>query len=163
MRPKMVREEIARAKAKHLLRELSIKHPPIIPTAIAQNLGIIVHYHCVEDIDFSFSFKTKGQHAICIYLSGNKGRDNWSAAHELGHIVLGHYELYSVDTVIEERLTNQERYILDREADVFAEELLMPYEWIMKERERKDLEYIQNLFQVSNQALSIRLASLCSS
>ena len=40
--------------------------------------------------------------------------------------------MYPVDTIIYDRLTDRERYILDREADIFTEELLMPAEWIIK-------------------------------
>lgn len=41
----------------------------------------------------------------------NEGRRNWTIAHELGHILLGHEEISKIN---------------EREADAFAAELLMP-------------------------------------
>lgn len=63
-----------------------------------------------------------------------------------------------VDTIMYDRLTDRERYILDREADIFTEELLMPAEWIMKYT-LKETE-LRELFKVSKEAMSIRLNKL---
>lgn len=158
MRPRTIREGIARAKARYLLREYNISRPPVYPEDLAEQIGIQVRYHCVDDVDFSFSIKKNGEYFIFAYISSNQGRDRWSVAHELGHIVLGHYELYPVDTIMYDRLTDRERYILDREADIFTEELLMPAEWIMKYT-LKDTK-LRELFKVSKEAMSIRLSKL---
>lgn len=158
MRPRTVREDIARAKARYLLREYNVSRPPVYPEGLVEQLGIQIHYHCVDDVDFSFSLKKSDKYFVCIYISGNQGRDRWSVAHELGHIVLGHYELYPVDTIMSDRLTDRERYILDREADIFSEELLMPAEWVV--RYKQDLSDLKNLFKVSKEAMSIRLGKL---
>jgi Zn-dependent peptidase ImmA (M78 family) len=161
MRPCVVREDIARAKAKSLLKDFNITRPPVWPEFIAADLDIQIHYHEVADVDFSFSVKTKGKYIICVQITGNKGRDRWSIAHELGHIILGHYELYAVDTVTQDRLTNHERYILDREADIFTEELLMPAEWLINKTE--PLPVLQRNFLVSKEALNIRMNTLSKS
>lgn len=158
MRPRTIRDDIARAKARYLLREYNIVRPPVYPEDLAERIGIQVRYHCVDDVDFSFSLKKDGEYFIFAYISSNQGRDRWSVAHELGHIVLGHYELYPVDTIMYDRLTDRERYILDREADIFTEELLMPAEWIMKYT-LKETE-LRELFKVSKEAMSIRLSKL---
>lgn len=158
MRPRTIRDDIARAKARYLLREYNISRPPVYPEDLAERIGIQVRYHCVDDVDFSFSLKKNGKYFIFAYISSNQGRDRWSVAHELGHIVLGHYELYPVDTIMYDRLTDRERYILDREADIFTEELLMPAEWIMQ-RKWKESD-LRELFKVSKEAMSIRLNKL---
>lgn len=158
MRPHTVREDIARAKARYLLREYNVSHPPVYPEELAERLNIKIHYHWVDDIDFSFSLKKQNKYIICVHISGNQGRDRWSVAHELGHIVLGHYELYSVDTITTDRLTDHERYILDREADIFTEELLMPAEWIVQYKQSQS--DLKELFKVSKEAMSIRLGKL---
>jgi len=156
VRPYTIREAVARAKAKQLLREYSISHPPVCPEDLAERLNIKICYHWVDDVDFSFSLKKKGKYFICIHPTGNQGRDTWSIAHELGHIVLGHYELYPVDTITIDRLNDSERYILDREADIFSEELLMPAEWIIQHKDAN----LKELFNVSEKAISIRLEKL---
>lgn len=158
MRPCTIREDIARTKARYLLREYNILRPPVYPEDLAERMGIQIHYHLVDDVDFSFSLKKGIKYIIFVHISGNQGRDRWSVAHELGHIVLGHYELYRVDTVLYDRLTDRERYILDREADVFAEELLMPVEWVVKYRQKES--DLRGLFKVSKEAISIRLNKL---
>lgn len=154
MTPQIIREDIARAKAKAVLKELSV-HPPIISSSIANKLQIAVHHHCLPNIDFTFSFKRNNSYNLCIYLSGDNNADNWATAKGLGHIVLGHYDIYEVDTIFETRLTDEERIILDREASIFAEELLMPYDWILKEN--KDLPYYKKLFQIPEKSLINRL------
>ncbi len=158
MRPRTVREDIARAKARYLLREYNISRPPVYPEDLAEQLNVKIYYHMVDNVDFSFSLKRNGKYVILVHISGNNGRDRWSVAHELGHIVLGHYELYRVDTILQDRLTDRERYILDREADIFTEELLMPAEWIVQ-YERKESN-LKELFKVSKEAISIRLNKL---
>ncbi len=86
-------------------------------------------------------------------------RVNFTWAHEAGHIYLEHGRLYDCNN-----LTQYERRILDREADLFAVELLMPRAWV----ERfvavpcgpVGLEQAGELFGVSEPALARRLAEL---
>ncbi len=58
----------------------------------------------------------------------NKGRLHWTLAHELGHILLGHYKIIK-PTLLQRKHISQESYqILEKEADFFAKSLLChPY------------------------------------
>jgi Zn-dependent peptidase ImmA (M78 family) len=89
----------------------------------------------------------------------NGRRANFTWAHEAGHIYLEHGRLYDCNN-----LTEYERRILDREADLFAVELLMPRAWMEKfvavPCGSAGLEQAGKLFGVSEPALVRRLAEL---
>lgn len=55
------------------------------------------------------------------------GRLSWTLGHQLGHIVLDHFNTYDMAN-----LAPWEEKILNREADIFARELLMPEDWVLK-------------------------------
>jgi Zn-dependent peptidase ImmA (M78 family) len=88
-----------------------------------------------------------------------KGRKNWTIAHELGHIILKHFIEFDIDN-----LTDEENDILDREAEIFAREILMPREWVKSYCEHpliiSVLAKLKNLFDVSWQAITFRLDEL---
>ena len=113
----------------------------------------------MPNVDCSFSIKVKDQYKVVVRISGNYGRDRWSLAHELGHIVLNHYELYNVDTIYIDNLNEYERYILDREADIFAEELLMPSDWVSRNQEFC-AEELKDVFEVSKEAMAVKLSKI---
>jgi Zn-dependent peptidase ImmA (M78 family) len=119
----LVRHDFARIKARMLLKGFK---PPLDLEKIADRLGIKYHYHCLAGVNCSFSIKHGNRYIIGISISGNQEEDRRAFARQLGHIVLGHFELYDMDLLDEERLNDHEREILIQEADIFAEELLMP-------------------------------------
>lgn len=86
---------------------------------------------------------------ICVDQSFPPVRIRFTIAHEIGHIVLGHCKNYAgVVTEIEE-------YILDKEADMFAGELLMPYEYMLQYH-NWSVQGIANKFFVSKEAATVR-------
>jgi len=95
-------------------------------------LGIKYHYYCLTGIDCSFSVKQGNRYIIGVSITGNQEEDRREFARQLGHIVLGHFELYDMDLLDEERLSDHEREILIQEADIFAEELLMPTQRLLE-------------------------------
>lgn len=155
MRPESVREDYARTRARELLTKYGINSPPVCPEEIIRDMNIELHYHHIPEIDFSFVLKREDSFWIFIHISGHRGRDQWSLAHELGHVVLGHYD-YDVDAINIPRLNARERYILEREADIFTEELLMPPEFITKH----DPSYAKQVLNVSKEAFFIRVNNL---
>ncbi len=88
---------------------------------------------------------------IILYDDGvnNVGRRNWTIAHELGHILLGHSDVSKMN---------------EREADAFAAELLMPEAVIrfLDEREEKPIspETMTNYFSASLTACKRRRLNL---
>lgn len=71
----------------------------------------------VAELSTSYSFTLAGRRIIALNASGNWFRENWSLAHELGHLVLGHEGVMPGSA----RLNAAER-----EANAFAADLLMP-------------------------------------
>lgn len=158
-KPRSIREDFIKMKAKSLFKEFRISQPPVDLDLITNKLGIEVHYHDMSDINCSLSIKNQDRYIIVILISGNYGRDRWSLAHELGHIVLNHYELYEIDTIYVDKLNEYERYLLDREADLFAEELLIPSDWV-KYNQSFDTDDLKEIFKVSREAMVVRLSKL---
>ncbi len=74
----------------------------------------------------------------------------FSVGHELGHHYLGHLP--------EEESDDEEIKIFNREADEFSAELLMPLDKLKKKlQELKDPRIIARLFQVTEEALWIKI------
>lgn len=80
-------------------------------------------------------------------------RQRFSVAHELGHILLKHPP--------DQRSTAAEIHINNREADIFAAELLMPTDDLrMMAQKECDPDFLRNRYDVSREALRIKLTSL---
>lgn len=80
-------------------------------------------------------------------------RQRFSLAHELGHILLKHQP--------EARSTQDEIRRFNREADIFAAEILMPGDDLrMMAAKECDLSILRTRYDVSNEALRLKLASL---
>jgi Zn-dependent peptidase ImmA (M78 family) len=83
----------------------------------------------------------------------------WTLSHELGHIILCHFSDYNLNFLSCEFVGQETIVKLDREADLFAEEFLMPKEFITKNY-HLGFNYLKESFGVSSQALKIRLTNL---
>ncbi len=79
--------------------------------------GIGVDVVRVEEISTSYSLTIGGRSVIVIDSTGNWFRENWSIAHELGHLALGHRD------VMPGRAENGR---CEAEANAFAADLLLP-------------------------------------
>lgn len=80
-----------------------------------------------------------------------KSRINFTIAHELGHIALGHFEYVNDSTV----LSKEEYKVLEAEANAFAKELLAPFVVIKSLYMRGraiNQNMISDLFKISNKA-----------
>lgn len=130
----LIRHDFARIKARMLQKN---SKPPFDLEKIADRLGIKYHYYCLTGIDCSFSVKQGNRYIIGVSITGNQEEDRREFARQLGHIVLDHFELYDMDLLDEERLSDHEREILIQEADIFAEELLMPTQRLLELAKKK--------------------------
>lgn len=96
---------------------------------------------------------------ICINSSTSYGRQRFTLAHELYHVL---YE-DEIDRVICDMSMNGEKSESEREADKFASYLLMPYDALMEyesDKSKWNIEKIidaEQFFQVSHQAMLYRL------
>lgn len=57
----------------------------------------------------------------------DSNRYRWNIAHELGHILLNHHKNNGKTRIFRSNLTNSEYYYLEKEADYFAQLLLVPH------------------------------------
>jgi len=90
------------------------------------------------------------------------GHQRFTIAHEIGHIVMGHPQEHGpiFFSAIENFMTV---YPLDRDANVFAAELLMPsrhLKSLVYESGLRDVEKLCRLYQVSKAAMEIKLQEL---
>ncbi|MBN6186360.1 ImmA/IrrE family metallo-endopeptidase [Aneurinibacillus sp. BA2021] len=158
MKPRKCRLNYVKAKALMHLNENNIKHPPVNVMDLIKKVGKVKQRTDIEE-GATFYHEKRKKYYIVINPTTMKERKNWTLCHELGHIVLGHLTDYDVDN-----LTDEEHKILEREADVFVRELLMPKSWIEKYYEHPltipKLGRLKNIFDVSWTAIINRLHEL---
>ena len=90
-------------------------------------------------------------------------RQRFTAAHELGHVLLNHHDSFHVDFDQTEGSPPNYNWRHERAANEFAASLLMPEELIRHEVENQIVASVHSLadqFGVSRQAMGIRLAAL---
>lgn len=132
---------------------------PVNPIAIANSLGVKVYKMKPDDIAGEFLF-VKGVPSIIYRLSGNMARDRFTIAHELGHFCLAHGPRHRD---IEGNLYQTSHDPIERAANKFAAQLLMPekvVEFAVKISELSTVREMADYFQVSYQAMRIRLQQL---
>lgn len=160
--------------AKKYLDTLNILEPPVSPRQITQELNIPV-------FDWSFPPDVSGltffnNNFVCIGVNDQHPyvRQQFTIAHELGHVVLHSDDNDSADLFIDVEFNdmevgqmwteqdNQQRE-KEREANWFAADLLMPKDWLVKDFEvygEDGLLQMTRRYGVSEQALWIRLVRL---
>lgn len=142
-----------------LRRRFGQDKPPVDPRAIA--LGIGVEVREVRDRSWSGAVKFEGKRAV-IWLNAkeNGRRRRFTLAHELGHLML-----HAKDG---QGLFRDSSFVGDkqeREANQFAAVLLMPKRLVHRYAAIADfdLQRMAKLFDVSVEALQIRLAMVMES
>lgn len=115
-----------------------------------------IHFDCLYGEEGYTLFiknknKNKSKYKICIESYGMAERKRFTTAHEVGHIVLGHFEKYYC-----RQLSDYEECVLDKEADMFAGEILMPFEHMI-EHYNWSIKGLTYRFHVSREAARVRL------
>jgi Zn-dependent peptidase ImmA (M78 family) len=119
------------AKLAYLIRDENNICTPYTPVKRLLKQFSRLYYFCAEqNPDFmneaGFTvLERDGKYKTYINAGLSEGRDKFTLAHELGHIVIGHHLCYKTDL-----LTDREYAILDREANAFAASLMMPEDWV---------------------------------
>lgn len=113
----------------------------------------------VVEFDFADSISgvlKKDRNVIGINKKQPKVRQRFTIAHELGHFLLGHDIGKNEDVVDDD---SEKPLHKEREANIFASQILMPEEALVNEikKEKIDLKKLAGIFEVSEQAISIRL------
>ena len=142
--------------AEHALKLIDHDDAPIAINQIAEKLGLKV---IVFDFHNNISgILKKDKKAIGVNKNHHPFRQRFSVAHELAHFLLGH-EGYEDREFID---SNFDKPIpIEREANVLASYLLMPQALIKKYVDQKmDIPALSKQFQVSQQAMTIRLLEI---
>lgn len=140
---------------------------PVDPRVIAERMNIrVIEANFANTTLRGFeglSYIENNQRVILINSEQPAARKRFTIAHELGHHVLGHTES---GHMFRDKAPDMNPYGAppqEREANSFAASLLMPPEVVHElvvELGNSELSYLAKCFQVSEQAMSIRLKTL---
>lgn len=133
MRPTEIRHKYVMAKAKMLSRILNLT-PPVDVNKLLQFQQVRLEF--ILDLCEPTVVKCGDDHIILLPPYEKDEEIRWVATKKFAHVYLGHFEIYPVQRIIFgsviETLSDAELEILDREARVFASELLMPEDLVKK-------------------------------
>ncbi len=137
------------------LQSVDCVAPPIPLEQIVEKLGLkIVEFDFHDDI----SGVLKPEHnVIGVNKKHHPVRRRFSVAHELGHFLLGHrIDQEIIDDDFDKPLPPEQ------EANAFAAALLMPADFVKKSVSKSglDLDELSKIYEVSKQAMTIRLLAL---
>lgn len=171
-------KELAGKSAQDVLNALNLTTPPFDPFLIAERLGVnLKQDFTFEDLGKSGYIKESGKDIdVWINPTDLKVRQNFTLAHELGHLIL--HILTDQEDEFEdtpERIFNRsgEPCSFEYQANNFAGELLMPREHIYNSLENlfkengnnpipteQAIQELSSTFNVSTAAMTVRLKVL---
>lgn len=171
----MVRRKHIRALVEQLLTEHRVRAAPVPVGEIANSLGVEVQHQAGDDELSGFLYRDRKRKLSIIGVNADHhpNRQNFTTAHELGHFLLHDFDDIHVDRQfkvwLRSEASSQGTDTEEKEANLFAAELLMPARFLGKDVEKigafdvEDEDVIQELaekYGVSTQAMSFRLAYL---
>lgn len=154
------------ALAAGIRREYNLADSPIrnIRRLLEQNMGVLVFSLPLDGVSGMSWWHPRAGPAVLVNRNDTVGRQNWTLAHELGHLLSDHV-VVMCDTIDWNFGEPRERV-----ADMFAAEFLLPREDVTQyiERERlaplladdETLDDVARRYRVSRVATSRRLESL---
>lgn len=86
-------------------------------------------------------------------------RNYYTLAHELGHIILGHFFEFEKTSLLRGGLLDKEYKVLEREAEIFAAEFLMPMP-VLRKLQINSYRDIVNICKVTYTSAKIRMEEL---
>lgn len=124
---------------------------PVKVGALCRNMGIAVRYFEPIDDSDGYSMVAVGRAGIFVSSQCGVPRQRFTAAHELGHILLGHTGKYELVN----REPNPKDNPIEQAANVFASRLLAPA-CVLWALDVRTPEEIAALCQISYQAATFR-------
>lgn len=169
---------------KNLLLKNKVNKAPVPVDNIATNLGATIIYEPNDDDLSGFLLRDKNKNQLIIGVNSNhpEVRQRFTISHEIGHLLLHSEESFHIDRSSEgfgrkivrgkfernkESATGTNK--IEREANLFAAELLMPSAFIQKDMLKLgDVDLLHDVkleelafnYGVSIQALTYRLNNL---
>lgn len=143
-----------REKAKNLTNQLGLEEPPVDPRRVADHLGIEILELTTPDWFSGVLLNIEGDYYIVLNSTLAPVKKSYTIAHEIGHHQLHKEELCY--------LQNEKKMHLQKEADIFAEELLMPARLVQKEARRwyNNPGFMARLFEVKEDLMRSRMLEL---
>ncbi len=161
----MTTEEIIQ-KTDSIRKENYLNEPPIDVYELAKNNGldiVEIDFPAAQNQIAGFVTIKDGANKLYVNLSDSPNRRNFTVAHELGHWILHRDELE----------TNPNRSVLfriaigklntdplERQANIFAANLLVPLELLEKYRDKETIDQLAARFGVSKDVIGYRLELL---
>lgn len=174
-----IRKKHIRTVVDRILLEHRITSPHVPVEKIVESLGIQLKKDDVEDNLSGFLVRdtNKGTAVIGVNSNHSEPRQRFTIAHEIGHYLLHEGEVVHFDgnrpgfTVnLRHKDDSESSSDIEREANLFAAELLMPARFLEQDERIKHLDLlneeddvlqdISKEYKVSLQALTYRLANL---
>lgn len=150
---KEIRKTLIDSKAREILQEMQFNTLPINPIKVAKQSSIAVQAKPDTYSGVSGMLIKKGDNFGIMHATHikNKGFQNFSIAHELGHYYLdGHIENILTDNIHTSDASLASTNIYEQEANYFASALLMPSFLIQDDINRNDLSW-QLVSNIANQ------------
>ncbi len=148
-----------RREAEQLLKAAGVTGAPVELRAVVSYLNLSLVQHAREPFSSEAALVPLGDgHVIELRGTSGERRRRFTIAHEIGHFLL------HPGRAVTERggATNRATASLEREANQFAAELLMPERLVRQAalEEGADARRLADRFDVSDQAMSLRLRRL---
>ena len=139
-----------------VLKSIGCTNPPVPIEKIPEKFEL-------EVVEFPFHSEVSGllkkeQGVIGVNKGQHPVRRRFTIAHELGHFLLGHE--MGKDEMVDN--TFDRPHSQEQEANIFASYILMPGDWVKESKKKHglDLEKLSKEYEVSKQAMTIRLLEL---
>ena len=171
----MVRRKHIRSLVERLLTEHHIRAAPVPVAGIAQSLGAEVRLEPADDDLSGFLYRDRKRKRTIIGVNAghHENRQKFTVAHELGHFLLHDFASVHVDRQfkvwLRSEASSQGTDNDEKEANLFAAELLMPVRFLVKDIEKIGaidlleeavIEELAVRYGVSTQAMTFRLTYL---
>ncbi|OPL09825.1 MAG: hypothetical protein AVO34_05260 [Firmicutes bacterium ML8_F2] len=150
----MVKPQNPIATAKRIARAYTYSNNLDLLRQIIESYGIMLDYWPLMEISGMFWYAPDKKPTIAVNSEHPPVRQRFTIAHEIGHFMLDHGK-YFVCLDLE---GDYRRNLLERHANQFAAELLMPFEKITAQiKKNRNIREIAQHFQVSREAAYWRI------